>query len=176
MLNLHVHQSLTAVSPVGRDRKSYYPVFGRVNVKTGLPKLLPEWAGSTGWHVRRVKERKRQGTRARGIVLFSSILVKPVCIEESQIRNKWRRFLWPKQSKIDAHIPNARVPSAKARNTVVKPARTPLRAAVEMIVAPVRTRSARVRWRLSHHHFRSDLWTETSHQGSASGTIVIESD
>src|SRR5207248_10269310 len=25
-------------------------------------------------------------TRARGIVLFSSILVKPVCIEESQIR------------------------------------------------------------------------------------------
>jgi len=86
MLNLHVHQSLTAVSPVGRDRKSYYPVFGRVNVKTGLPKLLPEWAGSTGWHVRRVKERKRQGTRARGIVLFSSILVKPVCIEESQIR------------------------------------------------------------------------------------------
>jgi hypothetical protein len=68
MLNLHVHQSLTAVSPVGRDRKSYYPVFGRVNVKTGLPKLLPEWAGSTGWHVRRVKERN-QRTRARGIVI-----------------------------------------------------------------------------------------------------------
>lgn len=27
---------------VGRARKSYYPVFGRVNVKRGLPKLLPE--------------------------------------------------------------------------------------------------------------------------------------
>jgi hypothetical protein len=30
------------MSPVGRDSKSYYPVFGRVNVKRGLPKLLPE--------------------------------------------------------------------------------------------------------------------------------------
>jgi len=42
MLNLHMHLSLTAVSQVGRDSKSYYPVFGRVNGKRGLLKLLPE--------------------------------------------------------------------------------------------------------------------------------------
>jgi len=60
------------VSLVGRDSKSYYSVFGRVNGKRGLLKLLPEQAKGTGEAAPKIKTH-------RCLFLY---LAQDLCIEE----------------------------------------------------------------------------------------------
>lgn len=91
-----------------------------------------------------------------------------------------RRLLWPKRlSTIVAPTRNAAAQYRRERNIVARPARMQPRAADEMTVALVRTRSARAPWRREKTSAEQSpsgaqaLASRRSHVGSAPGSACL---